>query len=506
MEMQQLKLLASRVRDLLQRSNHPVRHNQSLDLVAALPGLRNWPEVQAFPDRVAACELDEAATARLAYRLKKRFDVNFSAHEVLRTLSTAGRRESAATPVIWPTGPEPGVYVTTSQKAIDALVQRYEEATDGAVLYAERPASAGDGAIDLGEYGLWSRGLDRVPSGTLIIVGPLELNQQSWSDSAERLEMACLHALASGHRVAVLVDTPTPHAMCNDIRLMARSAREVEDCEDALLGVVTEDGELQRREPFAQPWPPLPGTKSSAAVDAIPQAARDLLRDALTERTSGLLLLGSEVFDEHPGIELVAAALALTEHAGPAARIMSRKRGTPAKDWRVPEPIKQLPFLPSIESAYDQGYRRMVFTPSYANEEVLVKFAPEVLFIGGAYGFDVDSVFTRALQGAAFREEGDLLRQVIALLGVLPIPTARGTECVSDLFVMPKETIQPNRGEEIARFLEANRPVRWQDEITRLAASGSITLADVKAAPQRSGELSKILSQRGVPGARDARH
>ena len=70
MDVQQLKLLAGRVRGLLEQSNHPLGHNQSLDLIAALPGLRSWPEVQAFPDRVASCTLDAASAGRLAFRLK----------------------------------------------------------------------------------------------------------------------------------------------------------------------------------------------------------------------------------------------------------------------------------------------------------------------------------------------------------------------------------------------------------------------------------------------------
>lgn len=55
MDIPQLKLLAGRVRGLLQQSSRPVGHSQSLDLIAALPGLRNWPEVMAFQDRVSAC-------------------------------------------------------------------------------------------------------------------------------------------------------------------------------------------------------------------------------------------------------------------------------------------------------------------------------------------------------------------------------------------------------------------------------------------------------------------
>ena len=45
MDIPQLKRLAGHVRSLLKHSNHEVSHNQSLDLIAALPGLRDWPEV-----------------------------------------------------------------------------------------------------------------------------------------------------------------------------------------------------------------------------------------------------------------------------------------------------------------------------------------------------------------------------------------------------------------------------------------------------------------------------
>src|SRR5258707_1239305 len=85
--------------------------------------------------------------------------------------------------VSWTARPTPGVYVTTSQKAIDALVVNYEEATGGALLYAEPAASGVAAAIDLGEHGLWSAGLDRVRSGTLIVVGPIGLAQGEWEDS-----------------------------------------------------------------------------------------------------------------------------------------------------------------------------------------------------------------------------------------------------------------------------------------------------------------------------------
>jgi hypothetical protein len=497
MDIKQLQLLAERVREFLQDSGHPIGHSQSLDVIAALPGLRNWPEVKSFPDRVSACELDGVSAARLAFRLKNKFDIDFFPPSLLTALSPTESDKLGPPPEIWPTGPIPGVYVTTSQDAINALLAIYEDATDGALVYAERAGNHCEGAIDLGDYGLWSAGLSRVPSGTLLVVGPIELNQQSWDESAATLGMACKHALYSEHRVAVLVSTPSPEAVFEDIRLMVRSVQEEEDdLDSALLGTVAENGELQRRVPFAKPRPQLERIANVAAVDAIPPAARATLQEALAKRTSGLLMFGSEVFDEHPGIELVAASLALTEHAGPAARIMPRQRGTPAKDWQVPEPIKRLPFLPSIESAYDQGYRRMVFTPGYADAEVLLKFGRDSLLIAGTYGFDVSSVFMR-LQLGGILEGSDLLKLVIALLGVMPIPTKHGVREAIDLFVMPTgAAIEPMKYEDILHFLETNRILRWQDEMTYLLESGAVTVAGIKKVAPRNHKVKEFLQVR----------
>lgn len=86
MDLPTLKLLAARVRGLLEQSHHRIGHNQALDLIAALPGLRNWPEVKAFPDRVMACQLDEVSAGRLGSRLKARFGLELSAHSLLTSL------------------------------------------------------------------------------------------------------------------------------------------------------------------------------------------------------------------------------------------------------------------------------------------------------------------------------------------------------------------------------------------------------------------------------------
>ncbi|MEM5435956.1 hypothetical protein [Paraburkholderia diazotrophica] len=53
MDLQQLKLLAGSIRAFLQQANIRIGHNESLDIAAALPGLRDWPEVSAFPVKTA---------------------------------------------------------------------------------------------------------------------------------------------------------------------------------------------------------------------------------------------------------------------------------------------------------------------------------------------------------------------------------------------------------------------------------------------------------------------
>lgn len=497
MELQQLKLLAGRIRGLLDQSNHTVNHNQSLDLISALPGLRNWPEVQAFPDRVAACELDSTSAGRMAFRLKKMFDLAFTSQSMLAELSPPGAEKIQRVPQIWPSGPVPGVYITTSQNAINALLEKYEDATDGALIYAERAGNHWDSSIDLGENGLWSNGLERVPSGTLLVVGPLEFDQQSWDDSSSSLEMACRHAQTSGHRVAVLIHTKTPDAMCDDVHLMIKSIQsEGDDTDTALLGIVTEDGELQRRVPFAQIRPAPVKTHCVATVDAIPSSVREALKMAVSGRHAGLLYFGSSVIEENCAIDLVASALALTENVGSAARIIPRDRSTPAKDWLVPESIKQLPFLPSIQSAYAQGYRRMIINPHYTKAELLLEFGNDVLFIAGTHGSDVVSVFMSTLHGIGIQNESDILNLVIALLGVKSIQTERGEVVASDLFVGRESSLAlPMKFEDIESYLQENRVLKWQDEMTQLLDSGVVTVAGIKKLMQRDHSISDFLAQ-----------
>ncbi len=75
MNVEWLKSLAVGLRGALAEHGVTVSHGQALDLIAAVPGLRDWPEVIAFPDRVAACRFDEDAVERIARRVTGRYPV-----------------------------------------------------------------------------------------------------------------------------------------------------------------------------------------------------------------------------------------------------------------------------------------------------------------------------------------------------------------------------------------------------------------------------------------------
>ncbi|WP_176341997.1 hypothetical protein [Xanthomonas hortorum] len=317
-----------------------------------------------------------------------------------------------------------------------------------------------------------------------------------WKSAAERLEMACLHALNSQHRVAVLVDTPTPDRLCEDLDLMVRTLREEKsETYTALQGVVSEEGELQDRRPFSRGYPKPMLIQAQSKLDAIPEAALESLRKELARRTHGMVLFGASRITEHTAYEQLATALALTEHAGPAARIMPRHRGTPAKDWMVPEPIKQLPFLPSIESAYAQGYRRMLMDAHYTPGEAWLEY-DDVLFMGATYGNDVMDVALNFVARSGQRE-AKALHGIVAVLGILHVHGKKGLLCVSDLFVRGDAT-GPTEIEwhDFEEFLRAHRVLRWEDELSALLDAGTVTAASVKESDPRNRYLSEFFARR----------
>ncbi|WP_442774369.1 glyoxalase superfamily protein [Sphaerotilus montanus] len=499
MDTQQLKLMAGRLRGALEQRGITVTHSQALDLMAALPGLRNWPEVIAFPGRVGACSLEPATAARLAHRIRSRHGLDWNAQSIQTALNPPSTDEvgAAAIPQVWPGGPAPGVYVTTSQSAISALLHLYEEATDGDLVYAEAAASDWHGSIYLGENGLWSQGLDRVPSGTLVVVGPLLLTQQDWSSSSDRLEIACLHALNAGLRVAILVDTPTPDLLHMDLTLMMLARPNGEDRVLALQGSVAQDGRLLQICPFVptsayrskQDFGSSGGgkTRDQAELASLPPSAIPLLSAAVERRPTGLLGLGSNIVQTHRAIDQVAAAVVLTNHLGPAARIKQRVRGTPGKDDMVPDVLKALPVLPSIESAHAHGFKRMLIGPYYTEAETLLEYAEEVLFISACHGSTAENVFTGVCSLSGGADETALLAITVAMLGVAQIEGKTSTISVPDLFI-------PGDAVVTVADIRANRSLRWEDGLAHVLESKAATLPKLKDAYRRDHEASEFLA------------
>ncbi len=352
MDTQILKVFAERLHAHLEQHHLSLKHGQTLDLVAAIPGLRNWPEVNAFPAKVAVVQWNSNSAERLARRIASRYSLNFPPEELLLALAPS----PASLLQVWPDGPEPGVYVTTSQEAVDAAIAKYEAATDGALLFAENAGRSAEGAIDLGEYGLFSRGMDRLPSGTLVVVGPLPMTQESWEDNRDRLTTAAGLAYASSLRIIVLVDTPLPDNLHSDITLLLSDEGDGSDGELAdVLGVVTETGDLRVVQPFVDHRVEPDNTQPFTTKERLPMPLENALRLAVEKRPYGIIVLGVTPGDNARKAQL-EAVLPLTEYAGPAVRIQPTFRSGYGKDdTPLSSHFVGLPIFPSIESAYAPG-------------------------------------------------------------------------------------------------------------------------------------------------------
>lgn len=476
MDTQQLKQLAARLRAHLENASIVIGHSQALDLSASLVGLRNWPEVQAFPQKVRSQELDLSAVARLAFRLGRKHSHEVSPPELLQLLSPPGTSPQASAPQIWPAGPRPGVYLTTSQAALNALIAQYEEATDGAVIYAERAGNHHDGAIDLGEYGLWSSGLDRVPSGTLFVLGPIELDQQSWSGASDRVIMACLRAANSGHRVAMLFDSPNPEQLAADVTLLATEGDD-DDLFEEIVGTVLEDGTLKLG--VQRTYGVLINPPAIASTAYLPAVVTEQLRTALVKRPTGILAMGSIADIKNPGTDVAETGLALTDHLGPAARIMPRHRSTMSKFDQVPAALRQLPFLPSVESAHAQGYRRFLIDPRYTKSETVGRFLDDSLFIACSYACTVEelALYAAANQG---RDES-FLPWLIAVVAAAPVRSGDRTELLTDVYI-GLDGAHVDDSEKIYDFVARHRTLCIEDQFRLLVQSGEIDIDSVREA------------------------
>lgn len=496
MDTQMLKVFAERLRAHLEQHQLHLKHGQALDLIATLPGLRNWPEVNAFPVRVAAAQVNGDSAERLAKRLSSMHNVTLTSSELMQVLEPA-----ATAPVlkVWPDGPVPGVYVTTSRDAVEAAIANYEAAAGGALLYAEDAGRSSDSGIDLGEHGLFSKGMDRLPSGTLVVVGPLPLTQESWSDNRDRLNTAAGLAYSSSLRIVVLAETPLPENLHSDIDLLLRPEGEGLDTEPVdVLGVVTDAGELMVVHPFVERRMRPPTKQTFTTTQRLPQVLEDALKQAVSQRPHGVIVLGVAPSDK-PRRALLEAVLPLTEHAGPAVRIQPTFRSGYGKDDTPLSPhFEGLPVFPSIESAYAHGFRRMVIESSYHGaSKAMVERARDVCFLLTSYSTEVAGAWMDAMP--RYQDWPNGLESIIALLCVADIESKKESFVVCDAFVAgapsaPKDA----RAGDLMEHLEAHRVIRWQDELGPLLAERRVTTAQAKKSLHRHDVDSYLASRKAA--------
>lgn len=181
-------------------------------------------------------------------------------------------------------------------------------------------------------------------------------------------------------------------------------------------------------------------------------------------------------------MEQIAAALPLTEDVGPVARIMSRNRGTPAKDMLVPDVVKGLPFMTSIESAYAHGYRRMLIDSGYADFSDLMKYSDEVLFFVGGHSLEAEDALMETVRFRGFDQLSKVYERLVACIAVGPISVGDKTVHISDVFIPGAKALQAGgEFDVIQKHVRKHRAVRWEDELTRLLDEGTVTPDQVRA-------------------------
>ena len=419
---------------------------------------------------------------RLAKRIAKLHALNLPCDELRQALEPS----VASALNVWPDGPVPGVYVTTSQEAIDAAIAKYEAATDGALLYTENAGRSSDATIDLGEYGLFSRGMDRLPSGTLVVVGQLSLTQESWDDNKDRLNAAANLAYSSSLRIAVLAETPLPENLHSDIDLLLRSDDDGLDSDPVdVLGVVTASGDLQVVQPFVQRRLAPSDGQRLTTNQRLPRVLEAALQQAVAKRLYGIIVLGITSSDK-PRKALLEAVLPLTEHAGPAVRIQPTFRSGYGKDDTPLSPhFEGLPIFPSIESAYADGFRRMVIESAHHGaSKAMAEHAHDTCFLLTSYSTEVAGAWLDAMPQRQDWPNG--LESLTAVLCVAYIEAKKEAFIVCDAFIAgaPRSPEGKQFGELIAH-LEAHRVVRWQDQLDAFLDSGKVTSVEAKKALHR---------------------
>lgn len=481
MDLEQLRLRAAPLRQFLAERNFPLSHNQALDLLAAAPGLRTWPEVNAFRERVAAESLSLRAATRVAKRIASKGGPTIDETELLRLLESG-----AATPgvglVVWPDGAPRGIYVTSDGDAATEAIRRYSEESGEALFFTSGLDFFEGNAIELGETGIFSAGLSRAPSGTLLAM-TLAIDRDSWDDLRARLT-AAWNAADGGLRVLVLCSTPTPESLHTDVSLLTHTQGEPAPGEtNWLFGIVAEDGELREQLPFA-PKPAkvefpvdLPPSKLS-----LPASVESELAAALAARTTGIIVAGmlAEAGENRP-LEVIAALLPKLLQIGPVGRIPRHNMYDGFHP--VPDSVAMLPIFASVESAIAAGCAVIVFDMAFYGEtQEMLECIDRALFVVGVKALGVGRGISNAL--SSMRNMDDAVDLVTAAICTGTVRGKASKPMTWDMYVRVENLAEDNarrkQPREFEDMFDAARVVRREDQIAQWLAEGIVSEKSVR--------------------------
>ena len=153
-----------------------------------------------------------------------------------------------------------------------------------------------------------------------------------------------------------------------------------------------------------------------------------------------------------------------------------------------------IPVLPSVASAYANGYRRMVIEQPYSASEAMLSYAGDVCFLLGTWATEVGDAFIQATRPRDF-DNPEMLDHLIAVVGLEEIPTKTGVHVLCDLYVHAIAE-GPDRVGDVMEHLNNNRVLRFEDDLQALLSQHLVTPGQVKKAlPRHRAALAFLAEQ-----------
>lgn len=157
----------------------------------------------------------------------------------------------------------------------------------------------------------------------------------------------------------------------------------------------------------------------------------------------------------------------------------------------VPHAVAQLPFLPSVESAYAQGYRRFVVDPNYTHGDTFTRFQGDSMFLAATYAPDVEGVVMALARKYSHSASAALLEHLIAAVAITPLTLPTGASALCDVYVNTGQHLMVDATDDAVLDIPVERRViRSEDQIAVWLAEG------IDSAVLESAGLSKRAQER----------